>query len=348
MAKICFLHLGFHKTATTSIQLTCRNNANLLKKNGINTPKFLNERNKISANHTGQLRDILSASNKNLYDRIKSGQHKPKQSNSLDGHISEFLGLLHSTENIFLSGEGIPLFPKNSLKKIVREIEAQGFEIRPFALVRTPYAYLNSALQQTIKGGKHHPFLSLGEQSLQKLKDDNQTLKLPSTIPGIKNLLEIFENSITFYPFTTATSDPDGPVSFVLKTILKQNNVNEFKLASANQSLSNPTTRLKNMLNKELRHADSGALKKLIYESDSYQNPKKFLLTRQEFESIEESFKEIQAEMNQLLGTQFTKEEIRFSDNQSLEEINQQLVDLSRGMYKLAASSPSQKKKKKE
>ena len=47
------------------------------------------------------------------------------------------------------------------------------------------------------------------------------------------------------------------------------------------------------MLNKEMRHADSGALKKLIYELDPRKNPEKFLLTRNEFESVEESFKKI-------------------------------------------------------
>ena len=76
-------------------------------------------------------------------------------------------------------------------------------------------------------------------------------------------------------------------------TVLKQNNINEFKLATANQFLSNLTTRVENMLNKEMRHADSGALKKLIYELDPRKNPEKFLLTRNEFESVEESFKKI-------------------------------------------------------
>ena len=344
MTKICFLHLGFHKTATTSIQLTCRNNSKLLKKNGIETPNFFNEKNKISANHTRQLRDIFSSSNKKLYNKIKHDQRKPDQSSSLEGTIFEFLRLLHSTDHIFLSGEGIPLFPKESLKRMVYEIEAQEFEIYPFALVRTPYAYLNSALQQTIKGGKYHPFIGLGANILQGLQHDTKNTKLPSSVPAIRKLLDIFDKSIHFYPFKTATSDPGGPVSFVLKTILKQSNVNKFELATANQSLSNLTTRVKNMLNNELRHIDSGALKKLIYELDSQKNSERFLLTRHEFQSIEESFKKIQANMDQLLGDQFTKEKIQFSDTKSLEDINQNLVSLSKGLYKFAVGSNDGKK----
>ena len=344
MTKICFLHLGFHKTATTSIQLTCRNNSKLLKKNGIETPNFFNEKNKISANHTRQLRDIFSPSNKKLYNKIKHDQRKPDQSSSLEGSIFEFLRLLHSTDHIFLSGEGIPLFPKESLKRMVYEIEAQEFEIYPFALVRTPYAYLNSALQQTIKGGKHHPFIGLGANILQGLQHDTKNTKLPSSVPAIRKLLDIFDKSIHFYPFKTATSDPGGPVSFVLKTILKQSNVNKFELATANQSLSNLTTRVKNMLNNELRHIDSGALKKLIYELDSQKNSERFLLTRHEFQSIEESFKKIKTNMDQLLGDQFTKEKIRFSDTKSVEDINQNLVSLSKGLYKFAVVSNDDKK----
>ena len=348
MTKICFLHLGFHKTATTSIQLTCRNNSNLLKKNGIETPNFLNERNRVSANHTGQLRDIFSPSNKNLYKKIKQSQCKPNQDNSLESCIFEFRRLLDSRGHIFLSGEGIPLFPKESLTRMVREIEAQGFQIHPFALVRTPYAYLNSALQQTIKGGKHHPFIGLSENTYQGMKHDHENSKLPSTIPAIKRLLNVFGDSIQFYPFKIATSYPGCPVSFVLSTVLNQNNINEFKLDTANQSLSNLTTRVKNMLNKELRHTDSGPLKKLIYELDSHENPEKFLLTQLEFKSIEKSFQEIQAGMNQLLGPQFIEEKIQFADSKSLTEINQQLVFLNRNLYRLAANTPTKKKKTKD
>ena len=98
------------------------------------------------------------------------------------------------------------------------------------------------------------------------------------------------------------------------------------------------------MLNNELRHIDSGALKKLIYELDSQKNSERFLLTRHEFQSIEESFKKIQANMDQLLGDQFTKEKIQFSDTKSLEDINQNLVSLSKGLYKFAVGSNDGKK----
>ena len=220
--KICFLHLGFHKTATTSIQLTCRNNSELLLKKKIETPRFKNEKNRISGNHSGQLRNIFDVSNETLYAQIKREGSKPEQSNSLEGHIFEFLRLLRSKNNIFLSGEGIPLFRKESLKRMVIEIEAHGFQIYPFALVRSPYAYLNSALQQTIKGGRHYPWIGLSEDQLQSLEMIEKSQKLPNTVTSIKRLQSIFSQSIHFYPFSRASKDPEGPVAFVLKNILKQ------------------------------------------------------------------------------------------------------------------------------
>ena len=60
------------------------------------------------------------------------------------------------------------------------------------------------------------------------MENNDTNSKLPSTVPAITRLLNIFGDSIHFYPFQVATSDPGGPVSFVLRTVLNQNNINEF------------------------------------------------------------------------------------------------------------------------
>ena len=48
--------------------------------------------------------------------------------------------------------------------------------------------------------------------------------------------------------------------------------------------------------------------------------------------------------MDELQGDQFTKEKIQFSDTKSLEDINQNLVSLSKGLYKFAVGSNDGKK----
>lgn len=48
--------------------------------------------------------------------------------------------------------------------------------------------------------------------------------------------------------------------------------------------------------------------------------------------------------MNQLLGDQFTKEKIQFSGNKSLEDINQNLATLSKGLYRFAVISTDGKR----
>jgi hypothetical protein len=52
--------------------------------------------------------------------------------------------------------------------------------------------------------------------------------------------------------------------------------------------------------------------------------------------------------MEQLLGAQFIEEKIQFSDSRTLNEINQQLVDLTRNLYRLAATRPIKKNKEKD
>ena len=65
----CFLHVGFHKTATTSFQLTLQHNRSLLEQDGI----YLLIRGKsrsFSANHSGQIKDLFSKDIQRLWNRV--------------------------------------------------------------------------------------------------------------------------------------------------------------------------------------------------------------------------------------------------------------------------------------
>ena len=55
--KTCYLHLGFHKTATTSFQLSCGNNRKKLFEEGIYYPKFkFSDRKGNCWNHSANIR----------------------------------------------------------------------------------------------------------------------------------------------------------------------------------------------------------------------------------------------------------------------------------------------------
>ena len=62
------MHLGFHKTATTSFQLTIQQNRKLLEQEGILLPKFLGKKQKFAANHSGQIRDVFDEKFQHLWE----------------------------------------------------------------------------------------------------------------------------------------------------------------------------------------------------------------------------------------------------------------------------------------
>ncbi|QNI65549.1 hypothetical protein SynA1544_02630 [Synechococcus sp. A15-44] len=82
-----------------------------------------------------------------------------------------------------------------------------GFQIEPFALVRSPYAFITSALQQTTKNGKYHPLIGLipGQSSAPQ-----KAFKIPNSSKSISTLNRIFGERMNYVPFKTATSHPGG------------------------------------------------------------------------------------------------------------------------------------------
>jgi len=334
MKKICYLHLGFHKTATTSFQLTLQQNRKLLEQDGIYLPKFRGKKQKFSANHSGQIRDIFDQKAQNLWDR-NHHQEPPKdqKQQTTQNHCQSLTELLKQDQHILISGEGISTMREQSLIRLKTTLEQHGFLIEPIALVRSPYAFITSALQQTIKNGKYHPLIGLipGQSTAA-----NQAFKIPSVSKSISTLNRVFGKGMNYVPFKTATIHPGGPVLFLLQQVLQLKQADQYQLINANESKSNVSTRLKNFLNQQHPHADQGQLRSLFKTISLQSEQSKFLLTQQEFDHIESDFKQIKREMKRKLGKPFVEEKITFSSEFSTEETNQLLSQLSQKLYELA------------
>ena len=332
--KHCFLHVGFHKTATTSFQLTLQHNRQLLEQEGILLPKFQGKKQRLSANHSGQIRDLFDINNKNLW-KSNTFTHKPTDTKqkAIEEHCKSLTWLLKQHQDILISGEGISTMPKNSLIRLTSKLEEHGFLIKPFALVRAPYGYLTSALQQTIKNGKHHPLVGLTQT--QDITS-NHDFKIPSSLKSINSLNQVFGERMNYIPFKQATSYRGGPVLFLLKEVLQLKQADQYKLINANESKSNASTRLKNFLNQQQPHTDQGELKDLFKAISPKSQKQKFLLTEQEFLLIEKEFKQIKREMRSKLGKAFVEEQIAFSTQFTSQEANNLLSQLCRNLYKFA------------
>lgn len=229
-----------------------------------------------------------------------------------------------------ISGEGISALPKRSLARLAAQLEQQGFRIQPFALVRAPYAYLTSALQQTIKNGKYQPLFGLSDQQLDPNGCD---VKPPNTLKAINSLNQIFGKRMMYIPFQKATKAQGGPVLYLLREVLHLQNTEQYTCLNANESKSNARTRLKNFLNQQHPHADQGQLKSLLKNISAPAQRQKFLLTEQEFARIENEFKKIRREMKRKHGKAFIEERIDFGDPFSQQEVNALLSQLSQDLY---------------
>ena len=334
MKKSSYLHLGFHKTATTSFQLTLQHNRALLEQDGIYLPKFHGKKQKFSANHSGQIRDIFDQKVQHLWDSSnRSKPSKDQKQQTIQNHCQSLTELLHQDHHILISGEGISTMPEQSLIRLKTMLEQHGFLIEPFALVRSPYAFITSALQQTIKNGKYHPLIGLipGQSTAA-----NQAFKIPSVSKSISTIDRIFGEKMNYVPFKTATNYPGGPVLFLLQQVLQLKQADQYQLINANESKSNVSTRLKNFLNQQHPHADQGQLRSLFKTISLQSEQSKFLLTQQEFDQIESDFKQVKREMKRKLGKPFVEEKITFSSEFSTEETNQLLSQLSQKLYEFA------------
>ena len=225
----------------------------------------------------------------------------------MDTNTLEWFQLLEHKNNILISGEGILKMSLNSIRRFIKEIQNFGFEIDPFACTRPPYAYINSALQQTIKNGKFHSIVSLGitpKPAIISGPESNN--RIPNSLALIKKSVDFFGSTMTFYPFSMATKYQEGPVAFMINEALGIPSQG-FELKVSNESLCNITTRLINCLNSTSPSTAKQDLRKIRKIIDRNVNSDKFLLTEEEFNSIKPDYENIKINMMQILGILFSK-----------------------------------------
>ncbi len=316
--KTCYLHLGFHKTATTSFQLSCGNNRKKLFEEGIYYPKFkFSDRKGNCWNHSGNLRRFCNLGG---IDKIANKKYKEK---NISSNILEYKKMLRQDKNLLLSGEGISCMTRSELEILKKDLLTHGFTIRAFGLVRSPYSFACSAIQQTIKGGKYHSLIGLGNVFSSHITKNIENA-LPERCEQIELLLDVLDGSLELYTFQDALKHSNGPVSFLfhhIKPTLAAHLNNDLKNSS--QSLTNIQARLINATNRSIRSKLSGKNKInkrslgtemiIIREQTKQLSGEKFLLTKEEFQIVEAQHNQTIQRMKAALGASFVEEDIHFS-----------------------------------
>ncbi len=329
--KTCFLHLGLHKTASSSFQQTCASNRKFLGKQSLHYPLFACEhsrpkRLKIN-NHSVPLRC--------LYDQNPRNYHINKRwkINRLDEVIRDYdaqlTEALASDTSIILSGEGLSLLSVKALSQLTERIRGRGFEIRPLALVRSPLDYAHSIAQQLIRGGQHLELVGCGPLLLpQPMK----RLTIPDGHRELSTLISVFGQQLELVPFRRACDHPKGPVGYLLEDFCGISQLELIKFQSSQESKSNGWVRIQNLINKRWPVFDhSKQLNANHFRlKEDLDSTGKFRLTRREVGLLENQLMRSNQSMVDLLSEEFILADDSVSEELSVDEISNVITDLCR------------------
>ena len=329
--KTCFLHLGLHKTASSSFQQTCASNRQFLGKCSLHYPLFACEesrpkRFKIN-NHSVPLRC--------LYDLNPKKYHINKRwkINRLDHAIRDYetqlVEALASDVSIILSGEGLSLLNEESLVQLTERIRANGFEIRPLALVRSPLDYAHSIAQQLIRGGQHLELVGCGPLLMpQPMKH----LTIPDGQRELTRLRSVFGQDLQLVPFRRACAHSHGPVGYLLEEFCGVSNLELVKFQNTQESKSNGWVRVQNLINRRWP----------IFDQQNQLNPDhfrlqhklsstgKFRLTKREVDILQDQIERSNQALSKLLSEEFILADCSVSEELTADDIFEVIACLSK------------------
>jgi hypothetical protein len=299
MAKHLILHVGFHKTGTSSLQVTCRENLEALVKQGYHYPCFTFEGREMF-NHSIPIYSLFCEDASQYHINIKWGY--ADKSAALKASFAKQLEIaLKNSDRIIFSGEDISLLPVSGLRALRQHLEERGFHIRLLCSVRRPYSFTCSHLQQQVKGGGISSFIK-------------ETI--PSKTRHINNLLEVFDD-IEFTSFEQDCIHPGGPVPAILGRM--GIDTKGIGIHNVNEGIGNLSTRLYARINAQYPIVKDGLMNKhgrdrAVIDFDD----KKFFLTRAELEVMRDQLDHENSRLATLLGPEFKDLDYPISEQLSI------------------------------
>ena len=231
MARKLFLHLGLHKTATSSFQNSCSRNQAELAAQGFFYPLFRCNKQDIAPfeNHSIPLFSLF-CSNPELYPvNLQLGLSNLTELHHL--YQEQLQDALNADQQLILSAEDSTSLTTQEIHKLLEYLKGSNREIIPIAAVRQPYAYHCSQLQQQIKDGTvmtywHH---CPQRERIEKLDD-------------------IFGKTIRWINFEESCHHPEGPAAYLMETM--GINIQRINFIGKNIGRCNDNIRIQNTLNR--------------------------------------------------------------------------------------------------
>jgi len=209
MSRKIILHIGMHKTGSSSIQETLFSIGELY---GFHYPKF-NYLGKEYANHSILLYNIFG--NAASYNVNRVNQVSQKELPLLINNLKEqLIDILNSDIDLVFSAEDISSMAETSLSNMIKffhSYSATKSDIYTVGYVREPYAYHSSNIQEHVKSGKTLPEASKSvletsyKSQIKKLKNSFENIDLFSFNKELLKFGDIFK-SFNHYLFNLSTA----------------------------------------------------------------------------------------------------------------------------------------------
>lgn len=285
--RILHLHLGFHKTATTSIQRAFFEHADLLADHGLRYPTLPSSE---PFDHNIGMSHFKKHPHR-YHLHIKAGRTPAAITSFNDQLAVEFDIALDGVNDIVLSSETASLLRPERLVALRDHLQAAGFEIRVVVFVREPRQFAESWLQERIKTGR-------GFRKIQFFHSRSRF---------IPRLREIFGEHTTFIPFASTLGHEYGPVGAMFEHLGIP--PPRTRGQAHNSSLSNEATRILNFANlcqpvytKQRRNPRR---RDLDFEPLQRLPGRRFSFSSEELRQFESQLQQENLAMKALLGEEF-------------------------------------------
>lgn len=197
--KEIVLHVGFHKTASTSIQKTMYSvtNKNIMKKNNVTFVEGI-----WSENNSIPVYSAFSNYPESYHININMDNLGEKLINYNKNVKEDLKNALKNTNRLIISGEDISFMERNELEKMKLFLETEckyKINFKIIIYVRKPISFINSIIQEIIKTGRN--IIDKEINYLIKETYKNRIIKFQ----------EIF-NNVEIYSFEQACNHEFGPV----------------------------------------------------------------------------------------------------------------------------------------
>ncbi len=230
--KVIYMHIGMHKTASTSIQESLTINSKLLKKN-------------INAYYYGKKYGLRGT--KIIFDDeglLKFLKIKDKE--KIESKKKNFIKkiLKQRRNKIIISDEGLLDLPKESIIELKSLFEKSLKDVKFVIIIslRDVRTYSTSRIQQEIKKG---------DSNINQIINDKI---IPSYKTSIVNYIEVFGiENVIIYKFEDACTHEFGPTGHFLELIgVDSKDIQKFNIINMNDSLSDKAVELIYYINQKI------------------------------------------------------------------------------------------------